>query len=119
MALRKFKFFLLFLLLSAPVCADYPPLCTLPSIGSGYYKPFYGTHYSFTYNDSTKKLYYTLPEGQFTIYENIPYNFAHGFTYVGTTPAQFVQQAAIYHTYLEAENCNPILAENGNKILAQ
>lgn len=110
---------LLLLLFLGPTSAQ-AALCTIPDIDWGYSKQFYGTDYSFIYNNDDQRLYFSYPSTQYTIYTGISSIFAHSFTYISATPQDFLNQVSGQpgaHAYLEAENCLPLLNENGEVLL--
>jgi hypothetical protein len=113
------KLFLASLLIIFSLTNEALASCTLPNIDFGYRKPFYGTNYSFTYSDGTKKLYFVYPDGTYTLYLNVSATFARGFTYIKTTPDQFLTSInKTYDAVLTAEDCTPLTAENGEVLLA-
>lgn len=107
---------LMFLFARAALAAPCPP----PTIDAGFGQSFYGTAVvsGFLWDQNNQLLYVIGISRQYVTYVAVPLATAQNFAYTKTPDAFYAQNVQnSFHEAMEAENCQPLVNENGAAIL--
>ena len=113
-------FFIALLLMSSRALATVP--CPSPPISAGFGQTFTETSMvgGFLWDSNHQFLYVMDLQQHYVTFIQVPQALAQRFSYTTSPDAFYTQNVQnSFHEAIEAENCQPLLGQNGNVLLSK